>query len=295
MVETKSEESLKKMEIPAEKVLSKTLVVKMNKQKDKIWGNFTPQSTWEWVPVDKLLVDKYQRDIDWPFVSKIAHTWNQAEAKALTVNLRTNGYYYVIDGQKRHAALQMMENTPEFVWAEVFRDLTPRQEAYLFKAQTNRRNLTSGAVFNAAVFEGDKSALEIAESARSVGLTVDYAKKGPKINNLRAFKTLMDVHRRQGKNGLTRILNVVAKAWPNSEYKGAAPIITGLELFFSKHPTANDKHLIAAIGLTEPHLIANAAHSINVATFSSTIAPAVVIVIRNIYNKGMRKNRLSEA
>lgn len=259
-----------------------------------IQGDFTPKSTFEWVPTDRLLVDVlYQRNLEKSRVSVMANNWNQSLAGVIMVNLRDNGNYYVMDGQHRHAALQLMENTPEKVWCEVFRGLTPEQEAKHFADQEKRRNLTTGARFKARVASKDITALEIVEAVTDAGLTVNYM-AGPIPGNLRAYGTLTEIHRRRGKHGLARILKTVAGAWPHSEYQGSRPILNGLETFFAKYgDKVNDERLISTLSLTEPHIIVAQAHSIT-ATLSSQISPAITSIIRSLYNKSLRKNRLPE-
>lgn len=262
---------------------------------DKIIADFTPKSTFEMVPTDKLMIDpNYQRNLDRTRVTTIAHNWDQGKAGVLVVNQRANGNFYVIDGQHRHAAIQRIDNTPEYIFAEVFRGLTPEQEARKFyELDTQRSNLTSGQGFNALANANDPQALEIISVAEALGLTVDY-NRGAVPNNLRAYKTLTDIHRRRGALGLTRILKIVSKAWPGNKNMASSQMLFGLEVFFEKYgEKVDEKHLIQVLATTDPTLVYASAHAYNT-TISSKIDKAVAMVMFGLYNKNLRKNRLED-
>ena len=196
-------------------------------------------------------------------------------------------------GQHRIEALNLMANKPPSILAEVFRGMTPQEEADHFVAvQRKRQSLTQGATFNARLFAGEQSALEIREAATAAGLTAEY-RSGPVANNLRAFGTLTQIHKRQGKQGLERILKVCSTAWPNNKYQGAGPILTALEAFYVKYgPLVNDKRLASALSITEPQILVSQAHVLS-NSLSSQLNPAMVAIFRNLYNKRLR-NKLPE-
>lgn len=246
-------------------------------------------STFEWVPTDKLLIDRsYQRTTDKSRVSVIAHSWNPDLSGVFVVSQRDNGAFYVIDGQHRHAAIQLMSNPPEMVFAEVHRGLTVAQEARLFyELDTKRAGLTTGAEFTALVTAKDPIALGIVRAADEVGMTVDYA-KGSAPGNLRAFRTLMEMYKRISHTDFVRVLRVVNNAWPTDPHSGAARVLEGIEVFFQKYPEANEKRLTRALSMSNPALIENNARVLK-GTLSSAIRVAVAMVIHGLYNKGLKQ------
>jgi hypothetical protein len=260
-------------------------------EKEPIFGNFAPKSRWGMVPTNKLIVDQYQRKVSHAWASKVAHNWDQAKAGAFKVSLRKNGFYAVIDGQGRHYALRLMENPPAEVFAEIFENLTYEQEADLFAAQAIRRNLTSGDIFHSSVEAKHTNALQIVSAAHKAGFTAEY-KSGPKLNNLRAYATVTEIHRRRGESGLTRILKICAKAWPDDIDQTRAPILLGLEAFLAEYSKVNDEHLVVALSKTKPRIIMSDAYAMN-KTFSSAVQSLTSRIILTLYNRGMKKNRLS--
>jgi hypothetical protein len=261
-------------------------------QKDTILASFATRSHFGYVPLDELEVDyTYQRNPDKKRISVMAHQWNQDLAGAIVVNQRENGKYYVVDGQQRLGAMQRIDNKPDRAWAQIFEGLTLEQEAMLFhELDTKRYGLTKGAIFTALVAAKDKAALEILEAARENGMEIDYhAHPGP--GYLRAYDTLMQIHRRRGKERLSQIIRIVSKAWPNDRNAGAAAILVGLERFIERYPKANERHLIDALSKRTPREIENLARTLSNA-MSSALGAAAGRAIMGLYNKGLTKNRL---
>lgn len=280
-------------EITRQRTTSSPRVVKRRAQPDKIYADFSDKSSFRWVPTDAIYVDRvYQRTLDKGRTTKMAHKWNQNLAGAMVVSKRSNGHFYVVDGQHRHAAIQAMENPPEFVYCQVFEGLTVEEEALLFHdLDTLRRSLTSGQAFTALMAAKDPAALGITRAAEANGLTVDY-NRGAVAGNLRAFKTLQLIYHRSGEEMLTRILRVVSQAWPTDPHAGASTVLKGLETFLKRYPTANHRLLVESLGRTTPGQIDAQARAINGSLMSSAIDKAVSNVILANYNKGKRTGRL---
>lgn len=256
---------------------------------DKITATFEPVNyKFSWVPTDALMVDKYQRKLQKPKIIRMAHNWDQNKLGLFVVNHRTaSGQYFVIDGQHRHAAMQLIEDYPTHVYCQVFDNLTYEQEARMFHdLDTQRDNLTPGARFTALLEAKDAIALGIKEVAEETGYNVTYS-DSPAVNNLRAYKTLQDIYRRVGPRGLTRILVTTRIAWPNKSEATSEPMLRGLELFFSRFPNVDDRRLIKVLSATSPMYVIGTARRIQ-EDLSSVIYTAMAQTIRGIYNKGLR-------
>jgi len=264
------------------------------KEVGDIFASFESKSEYRFVPLDKLEIDHaYQRGRDDSRISKMAHAWNQDLCGVIIVNQRANGSLYVIDGQQRVAAMRLTKNSPARVLAQLFTGLTIEQEAELFKdLDTQRLGLTTGSVFAALVVARDPAALEIQDAAHKAGLTLD-PKRGDAPNNLRAFGAIMGIHRRSGKDMLARIFKIVSAAWPENRYWGAGNVLKGLEVFLTKYPDINDRHLIEALARTTPRDIENKARTLSEA-LSSALSRWVGRVIFGLYNLGLKKNRLPD-
>lgn len=297
MTTKKEEVTTTQIEVFDEEELVTPRVVKRKGQPDRITANFKKRSTFRWIAFDSLNVDPiYQRNLRKNRAIKMAHNWNPEKMGVIVVNRRDNGMLYIVDGQHRYAALLLIENRPPRVYCEVFDGLTREEEARLFHDLDNERaNLTAGASFKALLAAHDKQAISIQRAANNVGLTVDYD-KGPVPGNIRAFRTLQEIHNRRDEKGLQDILYICAKAWPNSNHACSSEILYGLEIFLEKYgdnKKLDRERLISVLSLNDPRSIVNMGRIINT-TLSSVVYPSVAKAIRNLYNRGMKRNRLPE-
>lgn len=261
--------------------------------KNVIYGNFTQKYTYGFVDTDRLLVDRtYQRALDTKRVTQMANAWDQNLAGELVVSLRANKNFYIIDGQHRHGAIQLMANAPSSMYSRIYEGLTLEEEARLFRElDTKRHGLTSGAAFKAALVSGDTFAVEIAEAAKTAGMSIEYGRKG--AGSIRSFKTVQDIHRRRGKDFLARVLTIVNKAWPDHHNSASSGVIVGLEVFLTKYPDAKDERLVSIFSEREPAWIETQGRLMN-GTLSSAYTTAVGFMIYQLYNRGMRSRKLPE-
>lgn len=274
---------------------SKPKIVKRNKQRDHITANFKRRSKFMWVDFDLLRVDpSYQRRLQTQKVVKMAHNWNQDKAGTLVLSKRSDGLFYIIDGQHRYAGLSLIDNRPPKVYAEVYISLTVEEEARLFHDLDNERdNLTRGASFKALLTARDPNALAISAAAQRAGMTVDYD-RGPVVGNVRAYKTLQDIHRRHGDKMLERILRVCNVSWPTNNHAAPEPILRALEILFNTYPTVNDKRLVEVLQRTTPDEVVMKGRIIN-GTLSSASYASTAMVIRNMYNTRLSESRRLDA
>lgn len=259
-----------------------------------IYADFEQGSHIGWVPIERLRVDHtYQRSLDQNRVRAMAHSWIQDRCGLLVVNQRADGDLYIIDGQQRQAALMLIDNRPREVLAEIFQGLTQAQEARLFfDLDTKRRGLTTAAIFHALVAAEDPAAIEILDIAEKAGLSLSINSSAP--NNLRAFGTVMQIHRRAGPQVLARIFKIVTNSWSETKYWGAGSILHGLETFFRKYPDAKDAHLITTLQKVTPVQIETKARLLNDALTTQVVSHWVARVIHGLYNRGMKKYRLED-
>lgn len=257
-------------------------------------ADFTGHFKFGWVPTDALLIDPaYQRKLQKKKILKMARSWDQNKVGVFVVNKRPahsqneQTLFYVIDGQHRHAAMQLIDNYPEQVYCQIFEGLSLEEEALMFHdLDSERDNLTPGASFNALLAAKNPVALGIKDVADSLGFTLEMG-KSESASNLRAFKTLQDMYRRVGTPGLTRILSVLKAAWPNQAKAASEPLLRGLELFFDKYPHADDERLVKVLAPSTPMYVIGTARRIQ-EDLSSVIYSAVGQTIRGMYNKGLR-------
>lgn len=268
-------------------------VVKRRAQPDQIFADTkNSRSHFRWVPIGNIRVDpRYQRTLQRKKIVQMAHNWNPDKFGAIVLSLRDDGFFYMIDGQHRWEALNLIENKPADVWAQVFKGLTLQEEAQLFHdLDSERDNLTPGASFKALVVAEDPVAQGIQRAAAKAGMTADYD-KGPTPGNVRAFETLKAIYRRQGEAGLARILTICHSSWPDNAQAASAPLMRGLEVFLSSYgDQVDDKRLVLAFSRVDPNYIINVGRQLN-GTLTSAIQDSVAIAIRMQYNKKLQPSR----
>jgi hypothetical protein len=125
-------------------------------------------------------------------------------------------------------------------------------------------------------------------------MTIDY-ERGPVAGNVRAFRTMESVYRRRGEAGLERILRICNQAWPEHKDSASHSMVLGLEIFIDKYgDIVADKRLIEVLSKYDPSYIINSGRILN-QNLSSTIYPSIATVIRSLWNKGRRVNKLPES
>src|SRR6185312_6141839 len=128
--------------VNVEKPERKPVIKKRAQAPDTIRATFDNSGfTFGWVPTDAILVDRqYQRRLQKKKIIKMAHNWDQNKVGVFVVNHKTSvGQYFVIDGQHRHAAMQLIENYPTHVYCQIFTNLTTEEEARMFHDLDNER------------------------------------------------------------------------------------------------------------------------------------------------------------
>ena len=178
-----------------------------------------------WLPLKKLVVDdKYQRPINEARSRRYAVDWNQALAGLITVSSRRDGTYAVLDGQHRARGAQI-RRLPE-VWCEVFFDLTPELEAYIFRERNRKRVATNSLDdFRAAVAAGDAKALRVLQVLEALKIQVGANSKNPNVYACIAALFTLDTW-----GVLRETLSLIRETWPQEPEAKEQPMVMGLGL-----------------------------------------------------------------
>ena len=187
------------------------------------------------IAIDKLNVAvSYQRQVSRTMVSTIVTNYQADCFGTLTVGLREDGTYWVVDGQTRLEAARKLglRNVP----CMVFESEGQSHEAQLFRLVNNQRHMSLAAKVKAQLIEGDPDTHAVSEIVAGRGFELCFDKSGgwPRI---RTFKPLFDLYEA---GLLERALDVVRLTWSYGDGDGddqalQLPVLGGLRLFMKRY------------------------------------------------------------
>ncbi|MER6405941.1 DUF6551 family protein [Streptomyces viridosporus] len=165
------------------------------------------------IPVGLLEVDPSldsQRMFQRPWANKLAKIWNPAVLLPAIVSKRSDGRYYVLDGQHSNR-VALEKHGPKFErHCLIYEELQPSEEAALFLA-ANRDRKAAKPVDNyrVALTAGEPLVMRIDAEVKSCGLTVTGSSSPNQIGAVQAVMAVGE--KREGL--LPKVLNTVADAW----------------------------------------------------------------------------------
>lgn len=182
----------------------------------------------QWVKICDMIPSPYaQRQFSQAWADKLAADFRLEGMGFPVVNLR-GGYYYVIDGQHRVAALKKLGFENDTVQCEVYQGLGPSEEAELFLERNNNKAVLAYDKFNKAVVAGRADESVIERIVRGNGLTI--SKSGTGISATAALRKVYD---RQGEIGLGRVLRIVRDAYGAAGFK--SHVMDGISLALHRY------------------------------------------------------------
>lgn len=173
-----------------------------------------------------------QREIRQPWVDELIANFDLDELGTPELSLR-DGYYYIMDGQHRIAALKVWLGDgweEQHIQCWVATGLTEKQEAEVFLSLNNRLSVDPFSKFNVGVKAGRSAELEIKSLVEGAGLSVS---KQAIPGAVCAIGTLRKVHKRNGPEALQRALRIARDAYGDPGL--AAPVIDGFGLLCHRY------------------------------------------------------------
>ena len=218
------------------------------------------------LPVELLAIDRemYQRPMQ-RHVRQIARDWNDAKCDALMVNYRSDGFFYVIDGQHRLEAAKM--RGIESLVCVCFVGLTVKEEADIFTEQNEgTKKLSPYDTYKANICRGNKTDLAIHEVCQKYGIRVV---KSTSCKVLRSVTMARSIVRNDGTERLDWIFNLFKECgWNNYKETYAADVMAGINSVYNAHKedldnahdklvkffkTSSPRELISLANLEYPH------------------------------------------
>lgn len=209
-----------------------------------------------WVRLDDLVVDEaYQREIDPKQVARIAREFEWEKYYIPRVGTRSNGSYYIIDGQGRIAALRRLVEEGRYPADGLVPVLSvgrtdQRREAELFSGQNDQRGLTSFAEFKSRRCAGEEGALALERVAVAHGLVITERQHSERANSASiGCVVAMDwVRCQHGIETLDKALRVLRTAFPGNGLGVTAPFVKGMGVFLATFPEADIALLAQRMG-----------------------------------------------
>lgn len=165
--------------------------------------------TYDMVPLSKMEVDsRYQREVGPGNLQNIIDNFDIMAVRPITVSKRTDGFYYIIDGQCRYQACLTKEIKQ--IMCEVHHDLNLKDEARLFGLLNHMKVVNPRNRFRARLVAGDKVAKDILRIVRDNGFNIVLKSGRPDTkNNISAISALEKLYRLYD---LPATLSVIYKA-----------------------------------------------------------------------------------
>lgn len=264
------------------------------------------QPEFQFLPPELLRVDmEYQRDGGPDKIEKISNELWVPSFGALVVFQRTDGSYYVPDGQHRLlamlAAMQReplikqiideMGGVPCLVWRGMPRQFEVKTFRY---CNTVRKNPTSQAVFRARLVEGEEKAHIIKGIVEKLGYRLDLTNRGEGYG-IMSVAALDMIYDRKGADGLERVLNLIRQTWPNDFEAVRDRILRGVYIFdhyyhesYGEEPYYDPDHFVARMRPNSPGVLLREAGRVK-EIFGGSAYTLIAKVLLRDYNKGLRK------
>jgi hypothetical protein len=196
----------------------------------KVEGRIERQARLRWVPLSQMRVNPLaQRDLNSARVAKLAAAFDPEKMDTPTVNHR-GGWYYLIDGQHRIAALKQWLSCwqDQQVQCWTYEGLSEAEEAEKFLALNDALPVHAFAKFKVSVQAGRDTEADVDRIVRALGLRIARGSGG-----ICAVATLRRVYASGGPAVLSRALRIIRDAYGEAGLDG--PVIEGIGLLCQRY------------------------------------------------------------
>jgi len=230
----------------------------------------------------------YSRPIVELAIKRMVNNWDSQLAGVLIVSLRSDGKYYILDGNHRKTAASKLGIS--HLACLVLTGLTLKREAEIFNRINDRRvKLNIGDLFKSEVAYGDPVALGILYTVEyECGLTLNTGGKSS-IGGVALTKALYRMWHQYGQDNLKLTLNVIMATWPEDKLALSSRFMAGLSSFLAIY------NEIPASAIQNKFVRINPARVIGDALASSVGNSNNMTICKSLvdyYNKGKSSGRL---
>lgn len=243
-----------------------------------------------------LFVDpSYQRQLNPVLVSKIVNHFNPLLVNPIKVSRRSDGRYFVIDGQHTLNALREKNRGKDLmveckVYQFVGVDDTERRkiEAGLFAEQNGAsRTVGTNDKFRARYVAGDKEIVDFWQVTSLTGVRMDFYGHGG-ANKIVCCAEAYKAYKKLASKDYVEMLQNISAAWGGERDSFRAEIIGGMTLLYLTYGRRiESKTLIRQLSKVSPLVIIR-----NAKLSNESGKRKYMIEIVNVYNKKLRTNQL---
>lgn len=251
----------------------------------------------KWIPVGQLSIiwANAQRPFDEAWAKQISEAFDPDMFDDLIVTLPNgDGFYHVVDGQHRKAAVQMLYGDSECVPCRIVDAADPARAAAIFdRCNTARKRPQPLDMFKVRVTAGNEVEVAVNKIVKAAGYKIDG---GARDGNISAVQALVSVYKAFGPEVLKNVLQVIQTTWAMDKNAVVAPIVRGFGAFMAEFGhQANWQRVSDRISKQyTPGRLLGAAKTVREGQRGST-ADAVKQVIVNTYNHGLKTAKLEVA
>lgn len=246
------------------------------------------------IPARNLQIDhRYQRHPNQTHVNRIARDFRPQIFGTIDVSQRSDGTYWIINGQHRVSAILKMGRADTPIPCIVHAGLTYESEAMMFhlmNAQT--RPMTPQEKLKGAIEAGDPKAMGIRESVEHAGFSLNLERSERSLGRIPGVGALTRIARSYQPTHLDDTLGLIAATW-GTETGPRHTVIDAVAVFLSYYRNHWDrKRFISQLRRVDMESVFRDGRDVS-KVLGITSYMGVLYKIVEHYNRGLQmKNRL---
>lgn len=188
------------------------------------------------VAVNGLRTDmSYQSPVKENQVKKIVKNFDPQSVDSIVVSRRSNGFYYIVDGQHRVEALRRLNITQ--VLAKIHSDLTVEEEAKLYRDINTRPTKSPKSMAKASIKHGDEHAIRIMNTVNATGMQIDFDNQNATVGYIGAYRSLERIVKDYGDLGLIETISFIKRVYGNESKYFQGFVMEGFAKFLANYYT----------------------------------------------------------
>lgn len=242
-----------------------------------------------------------QRELSEKWAENIAANFNP-DAVGVLIIAHYDDCYYIMDGQTRKRAFELIGKPDAMVDCLIHEQLTLEEMAALFLLYNNSRNVKAIDKFRVRLTAKDPVALDIVRICGTVGLKINKTNDAPNVTA--AVQSLVKIYTGKMLPGksvdgpalLKRTLDMLNGAWNGERDNYHGSLLTGLAMFIARYESElSSERLVRQLrnytgGASG--LLRNSKSIQQIRRIQPNHAMCSLLV--DIYNKGLKTNTLEE-